>query len=115
MNQLKELIEKCESITYEEINTQIKNNYNSISYVKKITKEKNIELDKFIETIDEIDIFFINNVITYDIQFEKGKLLTARVAGKIINNNYPEKMNVDIYYKYGQNCGKKGRKMFFIF
>ena len=58
MNQLKELIEKCESITYEEINnkytkyTQIKNNYNSISYVKKITKEKNIELDKYIETID---------------------------------------------------------------
>ena len=54
MNQLKELIEKCESITYEEINnkyTQIKNNYNSISYVKKITKEKTIELDKYIETI----------------------------------------------------------------
>ena len=54
INQLKELIEKCEIITYEEINnkyTQIKNNYNSISYVKKITKEKTIELDKYIETI----------------------------------------------------------------
>ena len=37
------------------------------------------------------------------------------MAGKIINNNYPEKMNVDIYYKYGQNCGKKGRKMTLYF
>ena len=24
-------------------------------------------------------------------------------------------MNVDIYYKYGQNCGKKGRKMSLYF
>ena len=118
--QINSLIEKCASITYNQINSkylEIKNKYNPVN--KKIKKEKSIEIENHIEKVNDMsyiiktkmDKYFIDNEISLDIILEQGDIIIPKIKSKIINKNHPKKIVIDFYANYGQICEIKGRKI----
>ena len=121
INEINDLIEKCATVTLEQINNKyinIKNGFQPINY--KIKKEIPKELEKIFENSDikkyiidtEIDKYYVESEISLDIIFEKKEdIEIPKVIGKIINKNHPKRMVIDVYARYGNVCEIKGRRM----
>ena len=121
IDKLNELIEKCTNITFKTVADkyiEIKNKFNAIDDINK-KEEDEQDLKDYSETIDnktytlktKIKSYKTENEIKLEINFEDGEMKKPKIEGYLINKNRPESLEIDIFSKYGQKCGKFGRKI----
>ena len=118
IDKINDLIEKCTNITFKTITkkyVEIKDDYNAIDEINK-KEEDEQNLEDYRETIDDsvytikskIKAFETNNEIKLDVIFEDEN---PKVVGVLNNNNRPKSWEIDVYSKFGQKCGKFGRRI----
>jgi hypothetical protein len=121
IEKINELIENCTNITFKIITDkyiEYKDNFNAI-YVPNKREEDEQNFDDYNERIDDkiyivkakIKSYKIENEIQMDIKFEDEEMKKPKIEGSLINKNRPTMFEIDIYSKYGQKCGKIGRKI----
>jgi hypothetical protein len=121
IDKLNELIEKCTNITFKTISNkyiEYKNNFNAIDAINK-KEEDEQNFDDYNEKIDDnyftvkskIKTYKTDNEIKLDIIFEDEEMKKPKIVGNLINKNRPKNWEIDIFSKYGQKCGKFGRKI----
>ena len=121
IDKINELIEKCTNITFKTITNkyiEYKNNFNAIDD-KNEKEEDEYNLEDYNERIDDknytvkskIKSYKTENEIKLEINFEDGEMKMPKIEGYLINKNRPESLEIDIFSKYGQKCGKFGRRI----
>ena len=120
INKISELIENCTNITFKTIADkyiEIKNDFNAIDILnKKEEGEQNLDYterinDKNYTVKSKIKSYIIENEIQMDINFEDGYMKKPKIVGSLINKNRPTNFEIDVYSKFGQKCGKFGRRI----
>ena len=117
---INKLIEIFTNISYETISNEfikIKNDYNQVN--KLINKEEKVNIEEYIwkgeedtyKIKTEIDKYFHDNEIIFDIIFENEDKRKPKIIGKIINKNRPKRLLFDIFPLYGNGCVKVGTKI----
>ena len=76
-------------------------------------------MDDYTERIDDqtytvkskIKSYIIENEIQMDINFEDGDMKKPKIVGSLINKNRPSNFEIDVFSKFGQKCGRFGRRI----